>query len=91
MGLTVAQANSRLSKINTPEALRNLIKEIDARGVGQETLLWSGIAGYYGTNSKELITSEKVAASLQRAVPRIRTIWVPNRRKTYVLWAFCSF
>jgi hypothetical protein len=55
MGITKAQAMQRLDQITTADELRRLIREIDTKGIGGTTLLWSGAAGAYGKNSKQKI------------------------------------
>lgn len=67
MGLTKEQAISRLSKITTPEQLRQLIKELDVMGSGKTTLLWSGSAGFHGSDKKEKIAAQRIANSLVEA------------------------
>jgi hypothetical protein len=64
MGITREQANLRLSKINSPEQLQQLIKELDVTGTGKTTLLWSGSAGFSGSNNKEKISAQRIANSL---------------------------
>lgn len=74
MNLTRAQANARLSAINSAEELRELIKTIDTRGLGSTTILWSGYAAPLGTGASDGIHSGDITASLRKANTNIRTI-----------------
>lgn len=71
MRLTKAQANARLSTITTAEELRKLIRELDTKGSGTNTLLWSGYAGSYG---EEGLHSGDISASLRKGDSSLRTI-----------------
>ena len=74
MSLTKAQANARLSKINTADELRKLISEIDTKGDGNTTLLWSGYAAPSGRTTSDGIHSSEVSSSLRKANTNLRTI-----------------
>lgn len=74
MSLTKTQANLRLQSIQTVEELRKLIRSIDTIGTGGTTLLWSGTAGLHGPQKDQIIYSERVAASMQKTNPNLRTL-----------------
>lgn len=74
MSLTKAQANARLSKINTADELRKLISEIDTKGDGHTTLLWSGYAAPSGRTTSDGIHSLEVSSSLRKTNTNLRTI-----------------
>jgi hypothetical protein len=74
MPFTKEQANLRLERINSPQELRDLIKQLDVRGSGSTTLLWSGSAGLNGNNLDERIAAEKIALSLHSENPNIRIV-----------------
>jgi hypothetical protein len=74
MGLTKQQANLRLELIHTPEQLRQLIKEIDTLGTGNTTVLWSGSAGFFGTDNSQRISAEHMSKSLFAQDPDFRIV-----------------
>ena len=74
MSLTKEQANQRLQEIETPEQLRDLIRQIDVKGDGRTTLLWSGPAGFYGPAGDGVITSKGVADGLKKVNPDLRVV-----------------
>jgi hypothetical protein len=74
MALTKAEATARLAEISSAEQLRDLIKEIDTKGTGTTTLLWSGTIGFHGANRSEFISSHDIAKSIGKADSSIRTI-----------------
>ena len=74
MILTKEQANLRLEKINTPEQLKELIQQLDVTGTGKTTVLWSGVAGFFGTDNTEKISSQQIAAALHAVNPDFRIV-----------------
>lgn len=81
MSITKAQANARLSEVTTAEQLRSLIKEIDTKGTGEKTLLWSGNAGQYGKNGEVKIFSHDITESIRNVDPSHRTLTTTEASK----------
>jgi Ca2+-binding RTX toxin-like protein len=74
MSLTKDRANSRLQAIKTVEELRNLIKQLDVKGEGKTTILWSGVAGNYGKGDSGIISSKGVAGGMAAANSDLRNL-----------------
>jgi hypothetical protein len=74
MSLTKAQANARLSKITTAEQLKELIRELDTKGDGSRTLLWSGFAAPSKPGAQDGIHSGDITNTLRKGDPGFRTI-----------------
>ena len=58
MALTAAEANAQLGNIETPEELRDLIRQLDVSAPGDVTVLYSGGDGLAITSKvvKEMTT-----------------------------------